>query len=70
MRDDETIDNLYESSNHGTRREDVVAAYNAGVEEALDVLGKASEKLRREGCGHEATAVERAAEDVAELDRD
>lgn len=30
--DEETIDKLWEQSNHGTRREDVVAAFNAGAE--------------------------------------
>jgi hypothetical protein len=30
MTKDETIDKLWESSNHGTRREDVESAYNAG----------------------------------------
>jgi hypothetical protein len=30
MTKDETIDRLWESSNHGTRREDIVAAYEAG----------------------------------------
>lgn len=28
---DEQIDKLWESSNHGTMREDIVAAYEAGV---------------------------------------
>ncbi len=31
MSKDETIDNLWEQSAHGTRREDIVAAYNAGA---------------------------------------
>jgi hypothetical protein len=30
---DDLIDKLWENSNHGTRREDVVAAYLAGVNE-------------------------------------
>lgn len=29
---EQTIDKLWESSNHGTRREDVVAAFEAGVD--------------------------------------
>lgn len=31
MNKDETIDNLWSQSAHGTRREDIVAAYNAGA---------------------------------------
>lgn len=41
----EVIDKLWESSNHGTRREDVEAAYNAGataergaVAQLIDIL--------------------------------
>ncbi len=31
MGKDEAIDRLWENANHGTRREDVEAAYNAGA---------------------------------------
>lgn len=36
MTKDEVMDKLWEQSNHGTRREDVEAAYNAGARAATN----------------------------------
>lgn len=41
MTKDETIDKLWEDSNHGTRREDVEAAYDAGAAEEREQIHRA-----------------------------
>jgi hypothetical protein len=64
MNKDEKIDKLWESSNHGTERKDVVAAYNAGLEASAVIADNAAERLRGSGCGHEAAAVEVVADDI------
>jgi hypothetical protein len=45
MTKDETIDKLCENSNHGTRREDVEAAYNAGAEAEREACAALCETL-------------------------
>ena len=44
---EEVIDKLWENSNHGTNREDIVAAYEAGKKAAEKQLKTARELLER-----------------------
>lgn len=57
MTNDETIDSLWERSNHGTRREDIEAAYNAGVEAEREECAKLCEALPRMGEKYEIPGV-------------
>lgn len=43
MDKEKVIDDLWERSNHGTRREDVVAAYEAGAVAEREACAKACE---------------------------
>ena len=45
MTKDETIDKLWEQSNHGTRREDVVAALEAGAAAEREACAKLIDKI-------------------------
>lgn len=56
MTKDETIEKLWEQSNHGTRREDVEAAYNAGAIAEREECIKACEAAQDTG---NATGIER-----------
>ena len=40
MNKEKTIDTLFENSNHGTRREDIEAAYNAGAQAEREFCSK------------------------------
>lgn len=64
MNKDETIDKLWETSNHGTERNDIKAAYNAGLEAGANIADEAADGLMASGCGHEAAAVEVVADDI------
>lgn len=45
MSKDEIIDKLWENSNHGTRREDVVVAYEAGLNSQMQRIEQFGDKL-------------------------
>ena len=45
MTKEEMIDKLWGRSNHGTNREDIEAAYNAGAEAEREACAKACERL-------------------------
>ena len=65
---EDVIYKLWEDSNHGTRREDVENAYNAGAKAERDrcikLCDESASALRRSGCNHEASAVEYIADDM------
>lgn len=49
MKNDAIINLLHESSGHGTRHEDVVAAFNAGVQAAIDACARRANFLGQSG---------------------